>query len=67
MAATGSIPGLPGSVMGPVARYVWDLGDRGASRWAVPLGAAGDHRDPHHSDQFDAWSSCQLIPLEESR
>jgi len=67
VAATGSIPGLPGSVSGPVARYVWDLGDRDASRWAVPLGAAGDHRDPHHSDQFDAWSSCQLTPLEESR
>jgi penicillin amidase len=67
VAATGAIPGLPGSVMGPVARYVWDLADRGASRWAVPLGAAGDHRDPHHYDQFDAWSSCQLIPLEESR
>lgn len=65
VAATGSIPGLPDSVMGPVARYVWDLGDRGASRWAVPLGTAGDHRDPHHSDQFDAWSSCHLIPLEE--
>jgi len=65
VAATGAIPGLPESVAGPVARYVWDLGDRGTSRWAVPLGAAGDHRDPHHSDQFHAWSSCQLIPLEE--
>ena len=66
VAATGSVPGLRDSVAGPVARYVWDLGDRGASRWAVPLGAAGDHRDPHHSDQFDAWSSCRLIPLEET-
>lgn len=64
VAATGSIPGLPDCVMGPVARYVWDLGDRGASRWAVPLGAAGDHRDPHHADQFDAWSTCRLIALE---
>lgn len=66
VAATGSIVGLGVSVSGPVARYVWDLGDRSASRWAVPLGAAGDHRDPHHSDQFHAWSTCSLIPLEET-
>ena len=66
VAATGSIVGLGISVSGPVARYVWDLGDRDASRWAVPLGAAGDLRDPHHSDQFDAWSTCSLIPLEET-
>ncbi len=65
VAATGSIPGVRDSVAGPVARYVWDLADRRDSRWAVPLGAAADHRDPHHSDQFDAWSTCQLIPLEE--
>lgn len=67
VAATCSIPGHPLSVAGPVARYVWDLGDRRDSRWAVPLGAAADHRDPHHCDQFDAWSTCRLIPLEETR
>lgn len=66
VAATGSVPGLPDSVGGPVARYVWDLADRQASRWAVPLGAAGDRGEPHHSDQFDAWSTCRLIPLEET-
>lgn len=60
VAANGAIPGLPFSVMGPVARYVWDLGDRSRSRWAVSLGAAGDQ-----CDQFDAWSSCELIPVEE--
>lgn len=65
VAATGSIPGLPVSVSGPVARYVWDLGERRESRWAVPLGTAGDPRSPHHDDQFDAWSSCRLIPVEE--
>lgn len=67
VAATGSLPGSPHSLVGPVARYVWDLGDRGASRWAVPLGAAGDHRSPHHTDQHAAWSSGRLIPLEETR
>lgn len=61
VAANGSIPGHPLSVAGPVARYVWDLGDRRHSRWAVPLGAAAAQ-----SDQFDAWSSCRLIPLEET-
>lgn len=60
VAANGSVPGLPLSVMGPVARYVWDLGNRGDSRWAVPLGAAGDQ-----CDQFEAWSTCQLVALEE--
>lgn len=63
VAATVSLPGLGESVVGPVLRYVWDLADRGASRWAVPLGAHGDHRSTHHDDQFDAWASGELLPV----
>jgi len=63
VAATGSLPGVADCVMGPVARYVWDLADRSASRWAVPLGAAGDPRSPHHCDQFDAWVTGVLVPV----
>jgi penicillin amidase len=50
---------------GPVARYVWDLADRSAGGWVVPLGASGVPGDPHHHDQLDAWSQARLVPLPE--
>lgn len=63
VAATGWLPGTSHAVRGPVARYVWDLADRSRSRWAVPLGAAGDPASRHHTDQFDAWRTGALLAV----
>ena len=61
---TGSVPGLTDEVYrGSVARYVWDLADREASGWVVPLGADGDPRRPHHHDQLEAWAAGDLVPI----
>ena len=61
---TGSTPGVDDAAWrGSVARYVWDLADRGASGWVVPLGAAGDERDRHHADQLPLWAEARLAPL----
>jgi penicillin amidase len=48
---------------GAVARYVWDLADRDASRWVVPFGASGVARDPHFADQTSAWLKGRLHPV----
>lgn len=50
-----------------VARYVFDLADRDRSGWIVPLGAAGDPRSPHATDQQRAWRSAQLLPIVSDR
>jgi penicillin amidase len=61
---TGSLPGLTDEAYrGSVARYVWDLADREASGWVVPLGAAGHPDDPHHLDQLPLWVAGELVPL----
>lgn len=61
---TGSVPGLTDACYrGSVARYVWDLADRSASAWVVPLGAHGDPRDPHHHDQLPLWADGVLAPI----
>ncbi|WP_134740937.1 penicillin acylase family protein [Nocardioides sp. 503] len=61
---TGSIPGLTDDAYrGSVARYVWDLADRQASAWVVPLGASGDPGDPHHHDQLALWAEGRLVPV----
>lgn len=61
---TASTPGIDDSAWrGSVARYVWDLADRGDSGWVVPLGAAGDERNPHHHDQLPLWLDAALAPL----
>jgi penicillin amidase len=52
---------------GPVARYVWDLADRDASRWVVPFGASGDARADHFADQTPAWLVGGLHPVEAGR
>ena len=48
---------------GPVARYVWDLADRSAGGWVVPLGASGRSDSPHATDQLDAWARGDLLDL----
>ncbi|MDF3148438.1 penicillin acylase family protein, partial [Streptomyces sp. T21Q-yed] len=61
---TSAVPGLTDlSARGPAARYVWDLADREASRWVVPLGASGIPGSPHHRDQLPLWSMGDLAPV----
>ncbi|MCU1519289.1 MAG: penicillin amidase [Pseudarthrobacter sp.] len=62
--STESLPGVTdGSFRGPVARYVWDLADRSASRWIVPFGASGDPEHPHFASQLPLWAAGDLIPV----
>jgi penicillin amidase len=62
--STESLPGVTdGSFRGPVARYVWDLADRAASRWIVPFGASGHPQDPHFASQLPLWAAGELIPV----
>jgi penicillin amidase len=62
--STESLPGVTdGSFRGPVARYVWDLADRTASRWIVPFGASGHPKDPHFASQLPLWAAGELIPV----
>ncbi|MEV8088723.1 penicillin acylase family protein [Streptomyces nigra] len=61
---TSAVPGLTDlSARGPAARYVWDLADREASRWVVPLGASGVPGSPHHRDQLPLWLRGELVPV----
>ena len=62
--ATGCYPesGLA-SVYGAVARYVFDVGNWDDSTWIVIGGTAGDPSSPHYTDQHQAWSRCELIPM----
>jgi penicillin G amidase len=48
---------------GSVARYVWDLTDRTASRWLVPFGASGRPGDAHFADQLPLWVAGELLPV----
>lgn len=62
--ATASTPGVSDACWrGPVARYVWDLGDRANSRWIVPFGASGRPGDPHFADQLPLWAAGELIAV----
>lgn len=49
--------------VGSAARYVWDLADRDASRWIVPLGVSGDPRSPWFEDQAPLWARGELIDI----
>lgn len=49
--------------VGPVTRYVWDLGSLDESRWVVPMGASGVAGDPHWDDQHDLWATGRLVPV----
>ncbi len=66
--AAGSTPGLSDRCSkGPVARYVWDLADRDASRWVVPGGSSGLPTSPHFTDQLEGWLSGRLHPVGQRR
>ncbi|WP_083883704.1 penicillin acylase family protein [Nocardia higoensis] len=49
--------------LGSAARYIWDLADRDASRWIVPLGVSGDPRSAHFQDQAPLWARGDLVGL----
>ncbi|MEU1981425.1 penicillin acylase family protein [Nocardia sp. NPDC019395] len=49
--------------VGSAARYAWDLADRDASRWIVPLGVSGDPRSPWFEDQAPLWAQGELIDI----
>jgi penicillin G amidase len=62
--STSSLPGLTDvCVRGSAARYAFDLADRSASGWVVPLGASGVLGDPHHHDQLPLWQRGELAPV----
>jgi penicillin amidase len=62
--STESLPGVTdSSFRGPVARYVWDLADRAASRWIVPFGSSGHPKDPDFASQLPLWAAGELIPV----
>ncbi len=50
-------------ITGAAARFVWDLADRGASRWIVPLGVSGDPRSEHFQDQAPLWARGELVTV----
>lgn len=61
---TSAVPGLTDlAARGPAARYVWDLADREAGSWLVPLGAWGIPGSPHHRDQLPLWVRGDLVPV----
>ncbi|GAA0591499.1 penicillin acylase family protein [Kribbella sandramycini] len=62
--STTSIPGPTDlCLQASAARYAWDLADRSASSWVVPLGASGIQGTPHHHDQLPLWLAGHLIPV----
>ncbi|MFG1820254.1 GNAT family N-acetyltransferase [Kribbella sp. NPDC049174] len=62
--STSSLPGLTDvCIRGSAARYAFDLADRSASGWVVPLGASGVLGDPHHHDQLPLWLRGTLAPV----
>ncbi|MEV0413356.1 penicillin acylase family protein [Streptomyces sp. NPDC050448] len=62
--ATSTVPGFTDlTARASAARYVWDLGRREDSLWAVPLGADGVTGSAHHRDQLPLWAQCELVPV----
>ncbi|MGH1563266.1 penicillin acylase family protein [Mumia sp. DW29H23] len=62
--AAASTPGVSDVCWrGSVARWIWDLSDRDASRWGVPFGAAGDPDDVHATDQLATWLAAGTAPV----
>lgn len=62
--STTPMPGLTDvSIRASAARFAWDLHDRSASGWIVPLGASGVLGDPHHHDQLPLYLRGELASL----
>ncbi|MFF1817237.1 GNAT family N-acetyltransferase [Kribbella sp. NPDC058245] len=62
--STSSVPGLTDICLrASAARYAWDLADRSAGAWVVPLGASGILGDAHHHDQLPLWLRGDLAPI----
>ncbi len=62
--ATGSPIGIFDMVIvGSTARYVFDLADRDAGGWIVPLGPSGHPASPHFADQHQRWADGELLPI----
>lgn len=68
VSANGAYPSSgPAATYGPVARYVFDVGNWDNSRWVVFHGASGVPGDAHYSDQNAYWARCELVPAPFSR
>jgi penicillin amidase len=50
-------------IVGSTARYVFDLADRDAGGWIVPLGVSGHPASPHFADQHQRWADGELLPI----
>jgi penicillin amidase len=62
--ATMQVGGLlTHALLGPTARYIWDVADPAASRWIVPLGASGNPASPHFADQTADWVAGTTRPV----
>jgi penicillin G amidase len=48
---------------GAIARYVYDVGNWDACRWAVFHGTSGHPGSTHYTDQNLIWSRCEMIPM----
>jgi penicillin amidase len=48
---------------GAIARYVYDVGNWDACRWAVFHGTSGHPGSPHYADQNPVWSRCEMVPM----
>ena len=48
---------------GALARYAFDVGAWGNSRWSVFLGASGHPGSPHYADQHAMWAACRMAPM----
>ncbi len=51
-------------VAGPVLRSVVDLADPKRGWWVVDTGASGWPLSPHYGDQYEAWKTGELVPMQ---
>ena len=56
-------PAGPRAAYGALARYAFDVGAWGNSRWSVFLGASGHPGSPHYADQHAMWAACRMAPM----